>query len=449
MGNYSFRGGVHPVGNKELTKDLPLTPLLPKGSLVFPLGQHIGRPAKCVVKKGDEVLAGQLIAEADGFVSANIYSSCSGKVKGLERRLTGAGLLTDCIVIENDGSFTKAPGVGEKTAYEDLSAAQILERIRMAGIVGLGGAGFPTHVKLAPKDPSAIRYFVANGAECEPWITCDDRLMTERAGEIIEGIRMILKIFPNAKAVIAIEKNKPAAIETMKKAIAGDDRMSVLELKVKYPQGGERNLVHAVTGYYMPSGSLPADLGCVVDNVATIYAIYRAVAYQEPLIEKAMTITGDAVARPGNYLVKLGSLVSELLEAAGLNENVKKVLAGGPMMGLSISSLDVPVIKMNNALTCLMNDPVEEAQRMMTNCIRCGRCTRVCPLGLMPQQMQVAAEKKDYARYVKLHGTDCISCGTCTYICPAKRPLTQLFAQTKPAALAWKKEQADRKEGKA
>ena len=441
MGNYSFRGGDHPAEAKDLTRELPLTEFLPQGEMVFPLGQHIGKPASPVVAKGDEVLMGQLIAQADGFVSANIYSSCSGKVKAIDRRIIGAGVMAQCIIIDNDGQYKKAPGVGEKAKLKHVSTADILDKIRNAGIVGLGGAGFPTHVKLAPKNPDAIQYFIANGAECEPGITCDDRLMRERPTEIVEGMKLVLRLFPNAKGIIAIEENKPEAIEAMEKACAGDEKISVRVLKVKYPQGSERNLVFMATGSYMPSGSLPADLGCVVDNVATIYSIYRAVAFNEPLMDKFMTVTGDAVERPANLIVKVGTRMGEILEHCGLKDDVKKIIAGGPMMGPALSSLDVPVTKTNNALTCMLTDPVEEAAALMTNCIRCGRCTRVCPLGLMPQQMAQAAQRKDYERYIKLNGTDCISCGTCTFTCPAKRPLTQLFAQTKPAALAWKREQ--------
>ena len=449
MANYSFRGGVHPEPKKDQTRELPLTPHLPTGDMVFPLSQHIGKPASPVVQKGDEVLAGQLIAQADGFVSANIYSSCSGKVKAIDRHIIGAGVMAPCIIIQNDGEYRKAPGVGEETETASLSAQEILGKIRNAGIVGLGGAGFPTHVKLAPKDPSQIRYFIANGAECEPGITCDDRLMQERPQEIVEGMKLVLRLFPNAKGIIAIEENKPEAIEAMKAAIEGEEKISLRVLKVMYPQGSERNLVYMATGKYMPSGSLPADLGCVVDNVATIACIYRAVAFNEPLIEKGLTVCGEGVERPGNFIIKLGTSIKELLEYCGVSEECKKILLGGPMMGLSVSSLDVPLVKANNALTCMLTDPVEDAQKIMTNCIRCGRCTRVCPLGLVPQQMAVAAEKKDYERYVKFHGTDCIACGTCTYTCPAKRPLTQLFAQTKPAAMAWAKEQAAKKEVKA
>ena len=448
---YSFRGGVHPRENKEPTREKPLRPFLPKEDLVFPLGQHIGKPAVPVVKRGDEVLAGQLIAKADGFVSANIYSSCSGKVKAIERRPVGAGTMADCIVIDNDGAFTPVPGMGEKTDWQTLSKEQILAKIQEAGIVGMGGAGFPTHVKLAPKNPEDIKYFIANGAECEPGITCDDRLMREYPEQIVEGMKIVLKLFPNASGVIAVEKNKPEAIAALQKAASGDNRLSMLTLKVKYPQGGERNLVHAVTGGYMGSGELPAALGCVVDNVSTIAAIYRAVCENTPLIERGVTVTGEPAGNEGNFMVRLGTTVKELLEegAGGVSEDAKKIIMGGPMMGTALSTLDVPIVKTSNALTLMMEDPVEEAEAMQTNCIHCGRCTRVCPLGLIPQAMAEAAQRKDYDRYIRLHGLDCISCGCCTYTCPAKRPLTLTFKEAKPLAMAWSKALQAEKEAAA
>ena len=447
---HSFRGGVHPKENKEPTREKALRPFLPKGDLVFPLGQHIGKPAVPVVNRGDEVLAGQLIAKADGFVSANIFSSCSGKVKGIERRPIGAGNMADCIVIENDGMFTPAPGVGEKSAWEDLDAKEILAKIQDAGIVGMGGAGFPTHVKLAPKNPEEIKYFIANGAECEPGITCDDRLMREHPEVIIEGMKIVLKLFPNASGVIAVETNKPEALAALEAAAAQESRISMLGLKVKYPQGGERNLVHAVTGSYLGSGELPSGLGCVVDNIATIAAIYNAVCLNTPLIERGVTVTGDAAGAPDNFNARLGTSVQELLDAAGgVDPAAKKVIMGGPMMGTALSVLDVPLVKTSNALTCMMNDPVEEAQAIQTNCIHCGRCSRACPMGLIPQAMADAAKRKDFDRYIRLHGLDCISCGCCTYTCPAKRPLTLTFKETKPLAIAWDKAVKAEKEAAA
>ena len=443
MRQFSFRGGVHPDGNKELSRDKQIQPFVPKGELVFPLSQHIGKPAVPIVQKNDPVLAGQIIAKADGYISANIISSGSGKVKAIEPRMTSAGVLAPCIVVENDGKFTLAEGIGTPCDWEALSSAEIVERVKNAGIVGLGGAGFPTHVKISPKDPSDIDFVIGNGAECEPYITCDDQLMRNHPEWVVGGIKVLLKLFPNAKGVIAIEDNKPEAIAAMEQAIVGEEKISVLPLVTKFPQGGERNLVHAVTGRKMASTDLPANLGCVVDNVTTLAAIFRAVSLNEPLMEKGFTVTGDAVAEPGNFLVKIGTNVEELLEACGgFKEEPKKILLGGPMMGTAITELNIPIAKAYNALVCLTEDPVELAEKKLTPCIRCGRCSRVCPIGLVPQQMQKAAIAKDYKRFDRLHGADCIACGSCTFICPAKRPLTQLFKIAKAAVLAERRKEA-------
>ena len=432
----SFRGGAHPATMKELSEGKPIVVHRAVGEMVFPLSQHIGKPAVPVVKRGDPVLAGQMIARADGFVSANVISSCSGKVKAIESRMTSAGVIAQCIVIDNDGKYTLAPGIGEISDYTTLTNDQIVEKVKAAGVVGLGGAGFPTHIKLAPPHPEEIDYIIANGAECEPYITCDDRLMQEQPQWIVGGIRILLQMFPAARAVIAIEDNKPAAIAAMERAIAGESRMEVMRLKTKYPQGSERNLVHAVTRRKMAPGDLPSDLGCVACNVTTLAAVYRAVCLNEPLMEKGFTVTGDAVAEPGNFLVKIGTSFAELLEAAGgFKTEPKKVIIGGPMMGIAATDLNVPIAKIYNALICLTEDPVEKADAQMTHCIRCGRCARACPVGLVPQMMNFYAERKDYDRYVKLHGLDCIGCGTCAFVCPAKRPLTQLFKMTKGVIL--------------
>ena len=443
MNRFTFRGGVHPDGHKEYSRDAAFQTYLPKGELVFPVSQHIGKPAKPVVKKGDTVLAGQVIAEADGFVSANIISSVSGTVKTVENRMTVMGTNVMSIVIENDGKYTLAEGVGKEVDYQKLSGQEILDKVKAAGIVGMGGAGFPTNVKLAPKDPAAIEYVIANGAECEPYITCDDQLMRTHADEIVSGMEIILKLFPNAQGVILIEQNKPEAISAMEKACEGHEKLRVIAAKTKYPQGGERSIISVVTGRHIKLGMLPADAGCVVDNVATIHAIYRAVAKSEPLMERGFTVTGDAVATPVNLIAKIGTSQAELLEAAGgFKEGVtaKKLLSGGPMMGISMASLDVPMQKANNALTVLSEDEVELAQQQMTACLRCGRCNRVCPLGLTPQMMAVAAEKKDYERYeTKLYGLECIACGACTFICPARRPLMQQFKLAKAEIMAAKR----------
>lgn len=439
----TFQGGVHPNDAKEYAKDVPYQVYLPKGELIFPLNQHIGKPAKPVVKKGDEVLAGQVIAEADGFVSANIVSSCSGRVKAVESRRTVAGTTALCIVIENDGNYTLAEGIGKETDADALSEKEILDRVRNAGIIGLGGAGFPTHVKLAPKNPEGIEYVIANGAECEPYITCDDQLMRTKADEIVAGLKIMLRLFPNAEGVIVIEENKPEAIAAMEKACAGESKVRVFPVETKYPQGGERSIMSVVAGKHIKLGMLPADVGCVVDNVATIQAVYRAVCKSEPIMERGFTVSGDAVKDPCNLMVRIGTSFAEVLEAAGgIREGMeaRKLLCGGPMMGISMASLDVPICKNNNALTVMSIDEVAEAEKKQTACLRCGRCNQVCPLGLTPQMMAVAAERKNYERYEKkLYGLECIACGSCTYICPAKRPLMQLFKQAKAEIMAAKK----------
>ena len=442
----TFRGGVHPPEHKEISRDKSLVAFDPKGEMVFPLSMHIGKPAKPIVQKGEAVKVGQLIAEADGFISARVFSSCSGTVKAIEERrvLTGQDAL--CIVIANDGAFTEAEGVGIERDADSMTGEEIVACVKEAGIVGLGGAGFPTHVKLAPKEPDKIRWIIANGAECEPYLSCNDRLMRESAGQIINGLTVMLKLFPNATAVIAIEDNKPEAVEAMRAACQGRERMEVRAMQTKYPQGGERSLIQAIAGVDFPTSKLPADYGCLVENVGTIYAIWRALRYSEPLFSHVLTLTGDAVKNPGNYIVRDGTLFSELLEhAGGLKEGVtvKKAMCGGPMMGIALSSLDVPIQKQNNGLVLLSNDESEKAEQQMTPCLRCGRCTTVCPQGLMPEMMAEAAENRDFKRYEKkLYGLECIQCGSCSYICPAKRPLTQLFKHTKAEILAQKRAEA-------
>ena len=437
----TFHGGVHPAEHKELSKESPLTQLLPKGELVYMTNQHIGKPASPVVKKGDHVLAGQIIAEAGGFVSANIVSSVSGTVKAVEPRKNASGGSAMAIVVENDGEYTLAEGVGVECDTNSLTGQEILSKVQKAGIVGMGGAGFPTHVKLTVKTPEKIDYVIANGAECEPYITCDDQLMRTKSSEIVEGMEYMLRLFPNAKGVVVVENNKPEATAAMEQACQGHDRVYVQPVKTKYPQGGERSLITVITGKHLKLGMLPADAGCVVDNVATIYAIYRAVKFNEPLMERGFTVSGDAVRNPGNFIVKIGTSHQELVDACGgFKQDPKKVLSGGPMMGFAMTGLEAPICKNNNALTCLTVDEVEIAEGQMTACLRCGRCSRACPLGLSPQLMQVAAIRKDYDRYEhKLYGLDCIGCGCCTYGCPAKRPLMQLFKTTKAEIMATKK----------
>ncbi|MCX4325847.1 MAG: electron transport complex subunit RsxC [Lachnospiraceae bacterium] len=430
MSEATFRGGVHPYEGKELSKDLPIKTVLPKGELVFSMAQHIGAPAKPVVQKGDKVLVGQKIGEVGGFISANICSSVSGTVKAVEPRMMLNGSSVTCVVIENDGEYTGIEGLGESRDYTRLSNDEIRAIVKEAGIVGMGGAGFPTNVKLAPKEPDKIDYILVNGAECEPYLTSDYRQMLECPEEIVGGLKVMLKLFDKAKGLICIEDNKPDAIAKMKEAVAGESRIEVKELKTKYPQGGERTLISAATGRKIYSAKLPADAGCIVDNIATVIAIYRAVCKQTPLITRVMTLTGDAFSQPVNVNVRLGISHAELVEeGGGFATEPAKIISGGPMMGFAMFDLNVPVTKTSSSLLALTKDEVAENEP--SPCIRCGRCVSACPGNLVPQKMAQAAMNNDYDTFVKLNGMECYECGSCTFVCPAKRPLTQTFKQAR------------------
>jgi Na+-translocating ferredoxin:NAD+ oxidoreductase subunit C len=327
MAFLTFRGGIHPYDGKDLSKNCPVEKYLPKGDLAILVSQHIGAPAKPIVKKGDHVLAGQKIAEAGGFVSAPIHSSVSGTVKGIEKRLTAVGAMGDAIIIENDGLYESVEYTPAKLS--DLSKEDILKRIQEGGVVGQGGAGFPTHVKLSPKEPDKIDHILVNGAECEPYITSDYRRMMEEPESVVGGLEVILKAFPKAVGCICIEDNKPDCIAKMKEAIKGKERMEVKELKTKYPQGGERTLIYAVTGREINSTMLPADVGCVVDNVETVTSVYKAVILGQPVISRNVTVTGDGIRTPKNFSVLTGTDLSELVDAAGgLKEKIAKAISG-------------------------------------------------------------------------------------------------------------------------
>lgn len=431
MGLATFRGGVHPFEGKELSMDRAVTVLKPtSGEMVYPLSQHIGAPAKAIVKVGDEVLVGQKIAEAGGFISAVVVSSVSGKVKKIEPRVTAGGAKSISIVIENDGQYTAIEGLGEDRDATKLSKQEIRDIVREAGIVGLGGAGFPTNVKLTPKDESKIDYIIVNGAECEPYLTCDYRMMIEEPERLIGGLKVMLQLFENAKAVIGVENNKPKAIEKLRALVKDEPKISVEALRTKYPQGGERSLIYAVTGREINSSMLPADAGCVVDNVNTVMAIYDAVCKRTPILERVITITGDAIKEPQNFKVRTGMNYNDIIEAAGgFKADPKKILSGGPMMGQAMYTTDVPVTKNSSSLTCFLEDEVEKNPE--SPCIRCGRCGEVCPEFLVPVLMMKSCMNGDNAGYEKLYGMECIECGSCSYICPARRPLTQAFKQMK------------------
>ena len=441
MGVTTFKGGVHPYDGKELAMDKAIVDLRPEGVMVYPLSQHIGAPAKPLVQKGERVLLGQKIAEANGFISAPVISSVSGTVKSIEKRLTVGGAMVESIVVDNDQQYESIPGFGEKRDYKAMSREEIVNIVRDAGIVGLGGAGFPTFVKLSPKDINKIDLFLVNGAECEPYLTSDYRDMMEMPEKLIGGLQVVLSIFPNAKGKICIEDNKPEAIRLLTEKTKGMDNIEVVALRTRYPQGGERQLIYAASGRKINSSMLPADAGVVVDNVDTVVAIYEAVCESKPLIRKILTVTGDAVVSPGNFRVPLGTDYQQVIAAAGgFSEEPEKIISGGPMMGMPLFKLDIPVTKNSSSILAFKKDQV--AEEATTPCINCGRCVTACPENLMPTLMMVASLQKNTERFEKLYGMECIECGCCSYVCPARRPLTQGFKQMKRKVNAEKRAKA-------
>ena len=441
MGLATFKGGVHPYEGKELSEHKPVQILMPKGDLVYPMSQHIGAPAIPLVKKGDKVLAGQKIGEASGFISANVICSVSGTVKAVEPRRVANGAMVNSIVVENDGEYTAVEGLGADRDPAKLSKQEIRDIVKEAGIVGLGGAGFPTHVKLAPKDESKIEYILVNGAEWEPYLTSDYRLMMEEPEKLVGGLKVILQLFDNAKGVIGIENNKPEAIKKLQELVKDESRIEVCPLQTKYPQGGERSLIYAVTGRKVNSSMLPADAGCIVDNVDTVISVYNAVCKTTPLMRRVVTVTGDAIANPQNFQVKIGTNMQELIEAAGgFKTEPEKLIAGGPMMGMALFGTDIPVTKTNSALLCMSKDEV--AANAETPCIRCGKCVSVCPSHIVPVKMMKAALKGDCKAFEKVGGMECMECGSCTFICPAKRPLTQAFKEMRKTVAANRRKKA-------
>ncbi|MCR4608759.1 MAG: electron transport complex subunit RsxC [Eubacterium sp.] len=438
MAIFTFKGGIHPFGGKKMSQEKEITAYLPKEELVYPLSQHIGAPAAPLVKKGDRVIVGQKIAEAAGFVSANIHSSVSGTVKAIEKRLTPGGNMVESIVIENDNQYEQIDFSANIKNLETLYREDVIDIIKEAGIVGMGGAGFPTHIKLSPKNESEIDTIIVNGAECEPYLTSDYRRMIEEPEKVLIGLQIVVNLFDRARGIIAIEDNKPAAIKKLKELTKGQPRLSVRVLKTKYPQGAERQLIYASTGRYVNSKMLPADAGVIVQNVDTIIAIYEAVIEGKPLLSRVVTVTGDCIAEPKNFIVPLGTSFRELIDAAGgYKMDPAKVIAGGPMMGKAIYSLDIPVTKGTSAILALSHDDVTDSEP--SACIKCGRCIDICPGRVMPNQLCDLAEHAKYDAFVEKGGMECCECGCCSYVCPAKRHLTQTIAGTRKIVLARKK----------
>ena len=441
MGIFTFKGGIHPNDGKSLAKDKAVVSILPTGDLVYPLSQHIGAPAVPIVAVGDEVLVGQKIAEASGFVSAPVYASVSGTVKAIEPRFNSTGTKVDSIIIDNDGEYKEVEYTHVKPLAV-LTKKEILNLIGEAGIVGMGGAGFPTKVKLSPKEPEKIEYVIANCAECEPYITADYRSMLEQPEELVSGMRIVLRLFDNAKGIFGVEDNKPDCIEKLRELTKDEPRMEVKTLKTKYPQGAERQLIYATTKKAINSTMLPADVGCVVDNVETLIAIHNAVTNGRPVIDRIVTVSGDDVQEPGNFKVLIGTNQREVVDAAGgFIGEAEKVISGGPMMGFAMFTLDTPITKTSSSILCMTNDAVAASEP--SACINCGRCVDACPSRIIPSRLADYAERFHEEAFVKWEGMECVECGCCSYVCPAKRQLKQSIASMKKIVIANRKKRGN------
>ncbi len=420
----TFRiGGIHPPENK-LSAGKKITLVAVPKQVIIPLSQHIGAPAAPVVKKGDPVKVGTLLGKANGFVSANIHSSVSGKVNKIDNALDTSGYRRMAIYIDVEGDEWEETIDRTESIVKEKSftAEQIIQKITDAGIVGLGGATFPTQVKLTPPPGNKAEILIINAAECEPYLTADHSLMMEKGEEVLIGTSLLMKSIHVIKAVIGIENNKKDAIEHLQRLAVNYKGIEITPLKTQYPQGGEKQLIDSIIRRQVKSGALPISVGAVVQNVGTAFAVYEAVMKNKPLIERVVTVTGKEVANPSNFMVRIGTPISELIEAAGgLPANTGKIIGGGPMMGKALISTDIPVAKGSSGILII---PEKEAKRKpVYDCIRCGKCVNICPMGINPTTLMTATEFGNWELAEKMNITDCIECGSCTYKCPANRPL--------------------------
>lgn len=441
MEKMTFSGGIHPAGKKSATKKCPIVSIPAPKLLYFPLNQHIGAPLKPCVAVGDRVLKMQKIADTDAFMSAPLHSSVSGTVKDIGLYLNHSNSKVMTIVIENDDLYEEAEPI-HKTPLDDLSPNDMRQIIKEAGIVGLGGAAFPTHVKLSPPEDKKITHLIINAAECEPYLTCDRRVMLEKTDEVIGGIGCLLRMLNLSKCYVGIEDNAPEAIKIMTEKSKGTG-IEIVPLKKKYPQGSEKQLINAITKKEVPMGKLPADIGCIVLNVGTAAQIYYALCYGAPLIKKIVTVSGDAIANPSNLLVPVGTPFSTLIDACGgLKCDAKKIIMGGPMMGISVVSSEVPVVKGTSGLL-LFSEKYAKSNPERA-CIRCGRCVSVCPMKLMPTTLDMYSRKGDTDTLIAENIMNCMECGSCTYVCPSKRLLVQSIRLGKQTVNARRAKEAKR-----
>jgi electron transport complex protein RnfC len=430
MARGGFFGGIHPSYNKELARDRAIEVIPLPGKLVVHFTQNLGAPPEPVVKKGDEVKKGQLIAKATGFVSAPVHAPTSGTVKSIDVYPHPVGTDMPAAVIVPDGRDEWIEGCDVERRTEDLGADAIKNMIHDGGIVGMGGASFPTHVKLSPPEEKPIDLLVINGAECEPYLTADHRLMLEKPTEILEGAALFARVLGVRRIIVAIEKNKPDAIAEMRSAVAGREGFSVSDLDVVYPQGAEKQLIFALSRRRVPAGGLPMDVGVLVQNVGTALASYEAVRYSRPLVQRVVTVTGSGVVQPKNVLARIGTTFEELVAfCGGSKEETGKVISGGPMMGVAQYSLEASVTKGTSGIVLLDRDEIP--QFVSDACIRCGRCVQVCPMRMNPSALSIFVERMQFEGAEEYNALDCIECGCCAYVCPSKRPLVQHFRRAK------------------
>jgi electron transport complex protein RnfC len=435
--------GIHPPGNKEKTAALPIEVLPAPKKVVLPLSQHIGAPAKPLVAVGDEVKPGQKIGEAQGMVSATLHASIGGKVTAIEERPHPAGKTVPAIVIENTGSRELAPVPGVKPCrpLAEITADEIKELMREGGLVGMGGAAFPTHVKYYPPAGKKIEYVILNGAECEPFLTSDHRLMLERPEAVLYGLKAMMKAAGAAKGYIGVELNKVDVIKVLQEKVKGDASIEIVPLQVKYPQGEEKMLIYAITGRVVPAGGLPVDVGVVVNNVATAAALADLLQTGKPLISRVITVTGSGIKEPKNLEVPVGTLLEDVFAyCGGLKENAGKIILGGPMTGPAHYRLDLPVLKGTSGILVQTGEEVETKEYM--DCIRCAKCIEACPYSLLPNYLGLYGEKDRLEEAKKYGAMECRECGSCTYVCPSRRPLTQWIKDVKRKIAA-----AERKTG--
>lgn len=436
--NLTFKGGAHVSHKKEFTEDKPVEIMKDPNTVYIPLQQHIGAPCDPIVGVGDKVKVGQRIGETEAFVSAPIHSSIAGTVKAIVDMTTPTGVRSKTIVIESDGSGDLHEDMLSRNSLDDLSAEELLEKIKEAGITGMGGAAFPTHVKLSPPPDKKIDKVIINGSECEPFLTSDHRVMLENPEKVIVGLKIMMKILGVEEGYIGVENNKMDAVKALRGALDADDNIKVVTVKTKYPQGDEKRLIDAITGRKVPSGGLPMDVGCVVNNSGTAQAMAEAILEAKPLYERVVTVTGNGINEPKNLLVKIGTLFEEVIEfCGGFKDTPGKILMGGPMMGLSQFSTQVPIIKGSSGILVITEE--EAKPRKINPCIRCAKCLEVCPVYLQPLFISANALKDRFEEADGYGALDCVECGACSYICPANRPLTESIRFAKREILSKRK----------